>query len=88
MVVAGLVIGGLFQVLGLAPAHHFIAVFQTGPSWNYTTFLDLASLALALVLGWRFVRTGGIGMLRAMESAPAPGHEMVHDHHGHHEHHH
>jgi uncharacterized protein len=88
MVVAGLAIGGLFQVLGLAPAHHFVAVFQTGPSWNYTTFLDLAALALALVLGWRFLRTGGIAMLRAMESAPAPGHEMVHDHHGQHEHEH
>ena len=88
MVAAGFVIGGVFQVFGLAPAHHFIAVFQTGPSWNYTTFLDLAALALALVLGWRFVRTGGIAMLRAMENAPAPGHEMVHDHHAHHEHHH
>ena len=90
MVVAGFVVGGLFQLLGLVPAHHFIAVFQTRPSWNYTTFLDLAALVLAAVLGWRFLRTGGVEMLRAMDSAPGAGHEMVHDHHDHehHEHHH
>src|SRR5438105_2221877 len=87
MVVAGLVIGGLFQLFGLVPAHHFIAVFQTHPSWNYTTFLDLAALVVAGFLGWRFLRTGGIDMLRAMNSAPTAGHEMVHDHHEHHHHH-
>jgi len=91
MVLAGLVIGGLFQLLGLVPAHHFIAAFQTPPSWNYATFLDLAALALAGVLGWRFLRTGGREMLRAMEAPATPGHEMVHhhdhEHHDHHEHH-
>ena len=70
MVLAGFVIGSLFQLLGLVPAHHFIAVFQTRPSWNYTTFLNIAVLALAAVLGWRFLRTGGPAMLRMME-APA-----------------
>jgi len=89
MALAGLLIGGLFQAAGLSPAHHPITVFQTGPSWNYTTFLNIAALALAAVLGWRFLRTGGVEMLRAMESAPEPGHEMVHHHHGHeHNHHH
>jgi hypothetical protein len=87
MVLAGFVIGGLFQLAGLVPAHHQILVFQTRPSWDYTTFLDLAALALAAVLGWRFLRTGGVAMLRAMESGPAPGHEMVHDHDEHHHHH-
>ena len=91
MAVAGFVIGGLFQLLGLVPAHHFIEAFQTRPSWNYTTFLNIAALALMAVLGWRFLRTGGIAMLRAMERAPSPEREMVHDHHEHqhhHEHHH
>jgi uncharacterized protein len=86
MVIAGLAIGGLFQAVGIVPAHHFIDVFQTRPSWNYTTYLDLAALALAGVLGWRFLTTGGRGMLKAMESAPTVGHEMVHAH-DHHEHH-
>src|SRR5438309_380224 len=87
MVVAGLVIGGLFQLFGLVPAHHFIALVQIHPSWNYTTFLDLAALVVAGFLGWRFLRTGGIDMLRAMNSAPTAGPEMVHDHHEHHHHH-
>src|ERR1700674_5357063 len=82
MVLAGLVIGGLFQLFGLVPVHHFIAVFQTHPAWNYTTFLNLAFLALAAILGWRFVTTGGIEMLRMMEN-PAEEH-VHHDHSGHH----
>jgi uncharacterized membrane protein YraQ (UPF0718 family) len=81
MVLAGFVIGELFQLFGLAPAHHFIAVFQTSPTWNYTTFLDFAALALIALLGWRFLTTDGLGMLRAMES---PG-GHAHDHHDHHE---
>ncbi len=84
MVLAGFIVGGVFQLLGLAPAHHFITAFQTPPSWNYTTFLNVAALALAAVLGWRFVRTGGFQMLRAMEAPSGPEHEMVHDHHEHH----
>ncbi|HYL07655.1 MAG TPA: permease, partial [Candidatus Udaeobacter sp.] len=72
MVIAGLVIGGLFNVLGLTPAHHYIAVFQTHPSWNYTTVLNIVFLAVAAFLGWRFLRTGGLDMLRAMEQAPEP----------------
>jgi uncharacterized membrane protein YraQ (UPF0718 family) len=85
MVLAGLIIGGLFQVLGLTPAHHFIAVFQTRPSWNYTTFLDIAALALIALLGFRFLRTGGIEMLRSMENPDAV---HAHEHHEHHDHHH
>ena len=89
MVLAGLIIGGLFQLLGLVPAHQHIEAFQARPSWNYTTFLDVAALALAGVLGWRFLRTGGREMLRMMEAAPTGGHEMAHhDHHGDHDHHH
>ena len=88
MVLAGLVIGALFQVLGLVPTHHVIEAFQTRPSWNYTTFLDLAALGLALILGWRFVRTGGLEMLKAMETAPTGGHAMSHhDHHAEQHHH-
>ncbi|HYS98066.1 MAG TPA: permease [Candidatus Dormibacteraeota bacterium] len=88
MVLAGLVIGALFQVLGLVPTHHVIEAFQTRPSWNYTTILDFAALGLALILGWRFLRTGGLEMLKAMETAPTSGHEMSHhDHHADHHHH-
>ena len=89
MVLAGFIIGELFQLLGLVPAHHFITAFQAPPSWNYTTFLNLAALAVAAVLGWRFLTTGGPAMLRAMNAAPTPSHEMAHhDHDDQHEHHH
>ena len=86
MVLAGLTIGGVFQGLGLAPTHRFVLALQATPSWNYTTFLNIAALALSAVLGWRFLRTGGAAMVRAMYAAPGPEHEMVHDHYGH-EHH-
>ena len=36
--------------------------------WNYTTFLNLAFLALVLIV--RFVRTGGPAMLRMMGGGP------------------
>jgi len=85
MVLAGLLTGAAFQVLGLTPAHHFVTVFQTRPEWNYTTYLDLAFLALAAVLGWRFLRTGGPEMLRMMAASPA---HMAAGDHGHQHHHH
>jgi uncharacterized membrane protein YraQ (UPF0718 family) len=85
MAVAGFVIGLVFQALGLAPAHHPVKVFQSRPEWNYTTFLDLGFLALAAVLGWRFLRTGGLEMLRMMGASPEERSQM--DSHGHHHHH-
>jgi uncharacterized membrane protein YraQ (UPF0718 family) len=79
MVIAGLVIGGLFQLLGLAPAHHFVNAFQAPPVWNLTSILNVVFLVLAAILGWRFLRTGGPEMLRMMEH-PHAGHEQ-HEHH-------
>jgi YHS domain-containing protein/uncharacterized membrane protein YraQ (UPF0718 family) len=70
MVLAGVVIGGLFQLLGLTPAHHFVTAFQARPEWNYTTFLDIGFLVIVAILGWRFLRTGGPAMLRAMNASP------------------
>jgi uncharacterized membrane protein YraQ (UPF0718 family)/YHS domain-containing protein len=70
MATAGFLIGGAFQLLGLAPTNHHVTVFETQPTWNYTTFLNLAFLVLLVVLAWRFFRTGGLEMLRA-HSRPA-----------------
>src|SRR6202048_2052293 len=77
MALAGFLIGGAFQLLGLAPTNHHIAVFETTPTWNYTPFLDIASLVLMAVLAARFVTTGGIEMLRAHARRPAPAVEPV-----------
>jgi uncharacterized membrane protein YraQ (UPF0718 family) len=81
MATAGLLIGLAFQGLGLTPAHHHVQVFESHPEWNYTTYLDIASLLLAAVLGWRFLRTGGLDMLRMMEASPDDHGQMAHHHH-------
>jgi uncharacterized protein len=70
-----------FQALGIVPPHFHVAVFESHPLWDYTTFLDLGFLALAVVLGWRFLTTGGLDMLRMMEGAPAAGHPAEEHHH-------
>ena len=72
MALAGFLIGGAFQLLGLVPANHHVAVFETTPAWNYTSFLDIAFLVLMAVLAWRFFTTGGVDMIRAMSH---PAHE-------------
>jgi uncharacterized membrane protein YraQ (UPF0718 family)/YHS domain-containing protein len=70
MAVSGFLIGGLFRLLGLAPTNHHITVFETTPTWNYTTFLDIIFLVLMVVLAWRFFTTGGPDMIRAMAHPP------------------
>ena len=70
MALAGFLIGGAFQLLGLVPTNHHVAIFETTPTWNYTTFLDIAFLVLMAVLAWRFFTTGGVDMIRAMSPPP------------------
>jgi len=79
MALAGFLVGGAFQLLGLAPTNHHLTIFETQPTWNYTTFLDIACLLLMAVLAWRFVTTGGIEMLRAHARRPQPGAQLVRD---------
>ena len=79
MALAGFLVGGAFQLLGLAPTNHHVTVFETQPTWNYTTFLDIAFLVLMAVLAWRFVTTGGIEMLHAHAHRPAAGAQFVRD---------
>jgi len=79
MALAGFLISLLFQVLGLAPAHHPVQIFESHPAWNYTTVLDLLFLLLMAVLGWRFLTTGGPAMLRAMDMPPDHKAAMVTD---------
>jgi uncharacterized protein len=83
MAVAGFLIGLAFNLLGISPPHVHVSVLETTPSWNYTTFLNLVFLAAIAVLAWRFFRTGGPAMLRAMS---APGGHDHSQHAGHDEH--
>ena len=79
MALAGFLVGGAFQLLGLAPTNHHVTVFETQPAWNYTTFLDIGFLVLMAIMAWRFVTTGGIEMLRAHARRPAAGANLVRD---------
>src|ERR1700730_10903571 len=77
MVGAALVVEGLFGVLGLIPREHQASVVEATVTWNYTTWLNIGFLLLAAFLVWRFVTTGGLGMLRMM-NRPARGDEAHH----------
>src|SRR4030081_2632535 len=79
MALAGFLVGGAFQLLGWAPTNHHVTVFETMPTWNYTSFLDIAFLLLIAVLAWRFVTTGGMDMLLAHLRRPQDGAKLVRD---------
>ncbi|MFG2175975.1 permease [Streptomyces niveus] len=65
-VVAGYVVEFVFGGLGLIPDQADAKLPTEGITWNYTTWLNIVFLALAAVLLVRFVRTGGLTMLRMM----------------------
>jgi uncharacterized protein len=77
MVAAGLIVEFLFQGLGLTRTARDAKVEMASVHWNYTTVLNIVFLAVAAVLVWRFVRTGGLPMLRGMNKPmPAHGHSQ------------
>jgi uncharacterized membrane protein YraQ (UPF0718 family) len=66
MVAAGLVVELVFGLLGLIPEERNARVVEASIQLNYTTVLNIVFLILAAVLVWRFLRTGGPGMLKEM----------------------
>jgi uncharacterized membrane protein YraQ (UPF0718 family) len=80
MVLAGLAVGSVFDLARATPTDRAITVFDTTISWNYDTFLDIAFIALIAVLAMRFLRTGGVAMLRMMEAPPDEHAAMGHAH--------
>ena len=72
MVVAALIVDGVFSLLGLVPSHRpsFDSITGRPVTWNYTTFLDIAATIVFAVLMTRAYRTGD-----------------PHAHHHHHHHH-
>jgi hypothetical protein len=66
-----------FDALGLIPDERTAKVVEASVTWNYTTVLNIIFLARAAVLVWRFLRTGGLPMLRMM-NAPAEAHGHHH----------
>jgi hypothetical protein len=64
----------VFSLLGLVPTERNAKVGETPIQWNYTTVLNIVALLLAAGLSYRFVRTGGVPMLRMMGGKPASAH--------------
>ena len=85
MVTAGYAVELLFALLGITPTERDATVLEPSISWNYTTFLNIAFLAIAAALLWRFFRTGGRQMLAMMGGAP-DDHGGDPEHHPHHAH--
>jgi uncharacterized protein len=67
MVAAGLAVGALFTALGWVPTNRNVAAFNTSVAWDATTFLNIAVLVVIALLLLRFLRTGGVAMLRMMD---------------------
>jgi uncharacterized membrane protein YraQ (UPF0718 family) len=70
MVIAGYLVELIFGVAGLIPKERHAAVMEEHITWNYTTWLNIVFLGIAAVLLVRFVRTGGIPMLKMMGGSP------------------
>jgi uncharacterized protein len=79
MAIAALIVEVSFTALGLIPAERHARVVEASITLNYTTWINIVFLALAAMLVWRFLRTGGAEMLRMM-NRPA---EASHAHHAH-----
>jgi uncharacterized membrane protein YraQ (UPF0718 family) len=71
MAAAGYIVEVVFGVLGLIPTSRAVSVLSEGPSWNYTSVLNIVFLVVAAALIVRFLRTGGPGMLRMMGTPEA-----------------
>jgi uncharacterized protein len=62
--------------LGIIPTNRNVVAITEGVQWNYTGILNIIFLVLAAMLVVRFIRTGGIPMLKMMGK---PAHEMHHE---------
>lgn len=75
MVAAGYLVELIFGAASLIPKQRNATVMEATISWNYSTWLNIAFLAIAAVLVVRFVTTGGIPMARMMGGSPDGGHD-------------
>jgi hypothetical protein len=76
MATAGLLVDLIFKPLGLQRTVRNAKVLEASVHLDYTTVLNIAFLGLAAALVWRFLRTGGLPMLRAMNKPMSmPAHD-------------
>ena len=67
MALSALLIEFLFQLFGLIPYQRSAQIVETSISFNYTTILNVIFLGIALLLVFRFLKTGGPKMLAHMQ---------------------
>ncbi len=82
MVLAGYVVELTFPPLGLVPTGHRVAAVSPHASPVDTT-LGIVAALVSTVFVARFLRTGGVAMLRAMSRPPDGPGTAAHDHHRH-----
>src|SRR5438876_1329913 len=75
MAAAGYIVEFLFEALGIIPQDRNVVAITEGIQWNYTSVLNIIFLIVAAVLVIRFLRTGGLPMLKMMNE---PEHAMSH----------
>jgi hypothetical protein len=75
MVSAGYVVELLFGGLGLVPSGRHAKVGEMAVRFDYTTVLNVVFLLVAGALVIRFVRSGGLPMLKMMGGDPGDGDE-------------
>ena len=74
MVGAALLVELVFSAAGLIPSTRTAHISEASVALNYTTILNIIFLALAALLVGRFVKTGGLTMLRMMDAPPGGAH--------------
>ncbi len=79
MSIAALAVEFIFGLLHLIPHARSIQIAQESIRWNYTTWLNIVFLAIAALLPWRFLRTGGPQMLRTMSKPARHPNEQEHN---------
>jgi hypothetical protein len=70
MVAAGYLVEAIFGLFGLVPSTRNAKVLHAAITFNYTSGLNIAFLALAAALVIRFINTGGWPMLKMMGGEP------------------
>ncbi len=66
---AALAVEFLFGALHLIPQRRCAQIIEESIRWNYTAYLNIVFLAVAMILVIRFLRTGGPEMLRMMSGS-------------------
>jgi uncharacterized membrane protein YraQ (UPF0718 family) len=80
MVLAGYLVEILFSVFGLVPTARHAKVGELAVQWNYTTALNIMALVVAAGLIFRFIRTGGMAMMKMMGGSPESSEHQHHHH--------